>query len=58
MSPEKIEGATPGTHVTSVFFGYISGLSDREFLRYPARAPPGAPAPLINWFSKIENVGP
>jgi hypothetical protein len=34
MSPEEIEATTPGAHVVSVFFGFISGLPDAEFLRY------------------------
>src|SRR5437588_2981018 len=34
MSPDEIERSTPTSHVTSVFFGYISGLPDEEFLRY------------------------
>lgn len=37
MSPDELESITPKEHLTSVFFGFISGMPDAEFLRYVAR---------------------
>jgi hypothetical protein len=35
--PDEIEKVTPSEHLTSVFFGFISGLSNDEFLEYVSR---------------------
>jgi hypothetical protein len=37
MSPDELERVTPPEHLTSVFFGFISGMQDAEFLRYVNR---------------------
>jgi hypothetical protein len=37
MSPDEIERITPAEHLTSVFFGFISGMPDADFLRYVSR---------------------
>jgi hypothetical protein len=37
MSPDEIDRITPAQHLTSVFFGYISGMPDADFLRYVSR---------------------
>jgi hypothetical protein len=37
MSPDEIERITPSERLTSVFFGFISGMPDADFLRYASR---------------------
>jgi len=37
MSPDEIERITPAEHLTSVLFGFISGMPDGDFLRYVNR---------------------
>jgi hypothetical protein len=37
MSPDELERVAPPEHQTSVFFGFISGMPDAEFLRYVTR---------------------
>ncbi len=37
MSPDEIERITPAEHLTSVFFGFISGMPDADFLKYVSR---------------------